>query len=196
MVTSGTAAFERPAAIANRGDELSKAAAFRARLAEFLFVGGATLFLFPLSWLLRKKVGLDASEYAVGFLTFYGAYLINDPHFTVTYFLFYKDVRKRAFGSEYSPAQRIRYVVAGLVVPACAGGVGRTRSDSPLRSDARLDDPAHVSSGRLALREAGLRRGDRSVGATRCAHRHERAQGHPRSIASRTGPMRGQTQRP
>src|SRR6476469_1989558 len=82
-----------------------------------MLVGGATLVLFPLSWLLRKKVGLDASEYAVGFLTFYGAYLINDPHFTVTYFLFYKGVRRRDFGSEFSVAHRVRYVLAGLVVP-------------------------------------------------------------------------------
>jgi len=82
-----------------------------------MLVGGATLVLFPLSWLLRKKVGLDASEYAVGFLTFYGAYVINDPHFTVTYFLFYKDVEARALGSEFSLAQRVRYAIAGLVVP-------------------------------------------------------------------------------
>jgi hypothetical protein len=83
-----------------------------------MLVGGATLVLFPLAWLLRKSVGLDASELTVGFLTFYGAYVINDPHFSVTYLLFYKNVRKRAFGTEFSVPQRIRYLVAGLVVPA------------------------------------------------------------------------------
>jgi hypothetical protein len=80
-------------------------------------VGGATLVLFPLAWLVRRLVGLDSSELAVGFLTFYGAYVINDPHFAVTYFLFYKDARRRAFAVEFSLAQRLRYVVAGLVVP-------------------------------------------------------------------------------
>jgi hypothetical protein len=88
------------------------------RVLEFMAVGGATLVLFPLAWLLRWRVGLDSSEYAVGFLTFYAAFVINDPHFAVTYLLFYKDAKKRAFGLEISLAQRIRYFVAGVVVPA------------------------------------------------------------------------------
>ena len=55
------------------------------------------------------------------FLTFYGAYVINDPHFAVTYLLFYKDARKRAFGIEWSRAFRIRYLLAGVVVPVVLG---------------------------------------------------------------------------
>jgi hypothetical protein len=85
--------------------------------AEFMLVGGATLFLFPLSWIARAWIGLDASELAIGFLAFYGAYVINDPHFTVTYVLFYEDVRRRAFGRSSPLAQRVRYIVAGFVVP-------------------------------------------------------------------------------
>jgi hypothetical protein len=84
---------------------------------EFMLVGGATLVLFPLAWLVRKSVGLDASEFAVGFLTFHAAYVINDPHFAVTYLLFYKDMRKRTSAPDLSLAQRIRYVIAGFVVP-------------------------------------------------------------------------------
>jgi hypothetical protein len=87
------------------------------RVAEFMLVGGATLLLFPLAWLLRRSVGLDAAEYTAGFLTFYGAYVVNDPHFAVTYLLFYKDARRRAFGRHVTPAQRARYWVAGAVVP-------------------------------------------------------------------------------
>jgi hypothetical protein len=90
---------------------------WKGRLSEFLLVGGLTPFLFPLSWWLRKKLGLDAAEYAVGFTMFHAAFLINDPHFAVTYFLFYKDGRARAFGSVFDRAQRARYLVAGLVVP-------------------------------------------------------------------------------
>jgi hypothetical protein len=71
-----------------------------------------------LGWLLRRRIGLDASDYAVGFLTFYGAYIINDPHFAVTYLLFYKDAKTRALGREFSLSHRIRYLVAGTVVPA------------------------------------------------------------------------------
>lgn len=91
--------------------------AFRSRTVEFMLVGGATLILFPLAWLLRRAVGLDSSELAVGFLTFYGAYVVNDPHFAVTYLLFYKDIRNRALSTTFTRAQRARYVVAGLVVP-------------------------------------------------------------------------------
>ena len=56
----------------------------RARLVEFLLVGGATLVLFPLAWLFRSAAGLDTSELAVGFLAFHAAHVINDPHFAVT----------------------------------------------------------------------------------------------------------------
>ncbi|WP_437815341.1 hypothetical protein [Sorangium sp. So ce1078] len=109
--------------------------AWRARLIEFLLVGGATLVLFPLAWLLRRAVGLDDSELAIGFLTFHAATVINDPHFAVTYLLFYKDARRRALGGVLAPAQRARYIVAGLLVPlallawaACALATGSART--------------------------------------------------------------------
>ena len=87
------------------------------RSVEFLLVGGATLFLFPLLWLLRTVVGLGSAELAVGFLMFHAAHLINDPHFAVTYLLFYKDARQRAFGDVFAPWQRVRYLIAGVLVP-------------------------------------------------------------------------------
>ncbi len=95
--------------------------AWRARLVEFLAVGGVTPFLFPISWLLRKTLGLDSSELAVGFLMFHAAHVINDPHFAVTYLLFYKDGTARAFGSAFKPWQRLRYLVAGVLVPLTLG---------------------------------------------------------------------------
>jgi hypothetical protein len=85
---------------------------------EFLLVGGATPLLFGLSWLMLRAVGLDSADLAVGFLFFYGAHFINDPHFSVTYFLFYDRARARAFGGEFGRAQWARYVFVGLVVPA------------------------------------------------------------------------------
>ena len=88
---------------------------------EFLAVGGATLLLYPLLWLLRAVVGLDAAELAVGFLMFHGAHLINDPHFSVTYLLFYKNVRRRAFGPDFGVQQRLRYLIAGALVPLALG---------------------------------------------------------------------------
>lgn len=80
-------------------------------------MGGGTLVVFPVLWLLRRVLGLDSAELAVGFLMFHAAHVINDPHFSVTYFLFYRDVKRRALGDAWSVAQRIRYVVAGFVVP-------------------------------------------------------------------------------
>jgi len=85
---------------------------------ELLTVGGLTLLLFPLAWLLRSGLGLDESELLVGFVMFHAAHFMNDPHFAVTYLLFYKDVRARALGNAWSASQRARYVVAGFVVPA------------------------------------------------------------------------------
>jgi hypothetical protein len=87
-------------------------------VAEFLLVGGATPLLFLLSWWLRRTVGLDAADLAFGFTFFYAAHVINDPHFSVTYLLFYEDVRERAFGRELPAVQRARYLLAGLLVPA------------------------------------------------------------------------------
>jgi hypothetical protein len=87
------------------------------RLGEFLCVGGITPFLFPLSWLLRRRFGLDQADYAVGFLFFYGAYLVNDPHFAVTYLLFYRNARERAFGTAFSKVQRGLYLLAGFAIP-------------------------------------------------------------------------------
>jgi hypothetical protein len=86
-------------------------------LGELLAVGGLTPLLFPLSWLLRRAVAPGAAELAVGFTMFHAAHVINDPHFAVTYVLFYEDTRGRVLGSVFPPAQRLRYVVAGFVVP-------------------------------------------------------------------------------
>ncbi|HEY6724321.1 MAG TPA: hypothetical protein VI197_09820 [Polyangiaceae bacterium] len=99
-------------------------------LVEFLVVGGATLLLFPLVWLLRWATDLDTSELIVGFVTFHAAAVINDPHFSVTYLLFYKNARARWFGIESdagassvaSKKQRLRYVFAGVLVPLVLAG--------------------------------------------------------------------------
>ncbi len=106
--------------------ELTEAAqpGLRARVprsVEFIAVGGGTLVLFPLLWLLRRIIGLDSAELAVGFLMFHGAHLINDPHFAVTYLLFYKDAKRRAFGNAFSTGQRARYWVAAALVPGALG---------------------------------------------------------------------------
>jgi hypothetical protein len=91
------------------------------RASEFFLVGGGTPLLFAASWLIRRRFGVDPSLYAVGFFFFYAAYVINDPHFGVTYLLFYRDFRARAFGGAFAPAQRARYLLSGIVVPLALG---------------------------------------------------------------------------
>lgn len=86
-------------------------------LLEWLVVGGATLFLYPLAFALRRVVGLDAAELAAGFFTFHLAYVLNDPHFCVTYLLFYRDARSRALDPAVPIAQRARIVAAGVLFP-------------------------------------------------------------------------------
>ncbi len=84
---------------------------------EFLLVGGGTLLLLPLLWACRAGLGLDEAELLIGAFGFHAASLINDPHFSVTYLLFYKDAKHRALGNVYGPAQRARYWAAGVVAP-------------------------------------------------------------------------------
>ena len=92
------------------------------RVTEFLLVGGVTPLLFGLSWLLRESLGLSVAEYWTGFTFFYAAHLLNDPHFAVTYLLFYRDGRARAFGDRFGRAQRMRYLAAGVLAPLALGG--------------------------------------------------------------------------
>jgi hypothetical protein len=99
------------------GEELA-GSKLAAGAVEFLAVGGATLLLFPIAWLVRTSFGLSAAELAIGFVMFHAAHFINDPHFCVTYLLFYKDFRARLTTVAWNGAQRARYVIAGLVVPA------------------------------------------------------------------------------
>ncbi|MBX3228880.1 MAG: hypothetical protein KIT84_41885 [Labilithrix sp.] len=89
----------------------------RRAIAEVMLTGGATLFLYPISWLLRRSFGLESAEYETSFFFFYLAYVINDPHFAVTYLLFYRDAKKRAFSPEVPRVQRARWIVSGVVVP-------------------------------------------------------------------------------
>ncbi|MGC4094780.1 MAG: hypothetical protein QM756_44060 [Polyangiaceae bacterium] len=103
--------------------ETARSASSRKRaLGEFLLVGGATWLFLPIGYLLRAGLGFDDAELVVGFTLFHAAHVINNPHFAVTYLLFYRNLRERAFGASLSRTQRLRYVFAGLVVPLALGG--------------------------------------------------------------------------
>ena len=121
-VTSASVAEPRPLnpspPSSTAGAERRGGARLGTGLGELLAVGGLTPLLFPASWALRRWLGLDAADLVVGFTFFHAAFVVNDPHFSVTYVLFYRDVRARALGDAFAPAQRARYLVAGFVVPA------------------------------------------------------------------------------
>lgn len=90
----------------------------RGALVELLATGALSPLLLPVAWLARQHFGLAPAELAIGFLTFHAASVINDPHFAVTYVLFYRDARNRALSPEWPSGWRARYWLAGLVVPA------------------------------------------------------------------------------
>lgn len=102
---------------------------------EFLAVGGATLLLYPLAVWFQRASGLEYSTYLTSMVAFYAAHVINDPHFGVTYVLFYRRLKRRLFGGEFRGLQRARYAWAGFVVPMLmvAWIVWAMRSQSPVR---------------------------------------------------------------
>ena len=79
-------------------------------------LGGGTLVLFPLVWLLRSRVGLDASETFIDAFAYHAALVINNPHFAVTYLLFYKDARKRVLRGELAGSIEVVFNFFPLVV--------------------------------------------------------------------------------
>lgn len=119
VVTDSAAALHAPETAAAELD-LGRSGSARqlAGALELLLAGGGTLLVLPLCWWLRAALGLDEGELLVGAAMFHAASLINDPHFSVTYLLFYRDARARALGPAYRGAQRLRYWLVGVAAPA------------------------------------------------------------------------------
>ena len=103
-MTSTTAALELPAPASEAIEDTPRSQPPVRPWVEFLVVGGATLLLFPIAWALRGVVGLDTSELVFGFTFFHAARVLNDPHFAVTYILFYRDARARPPACRSLPA--------------------------------------------------------------------------------------------
>lgn len=86
---------------------------------DFFCLGGATLLLIP--WLAL----LPAEWKAYGdvlVITTLLAHFINNPHFAHSYHLFYRGFASRGFSADYPRAWRIRYLIAGVAVPAALIG--------------------------------------------------------------------------
>ncbi|VAV93035.1 hypothetical protein MNBD_ALPHA06-795 [hydrothermal vent metagenome] len=87
---------------------------------EFFAAGGLSLLLLPLA-LLFAPDGKEAEVTLVGVASIWLVYVINDPHFMVTYQIFYRDFFAKIKGQGYQRAEQVRYVMAGLVLPALLG---------------------------------------------------------------------------
>jgi hypothetical protein len=80
---------------------------------DFLCLGGASLLLLPL------LIALPETSRPVLILVMWAiAEVINHPHFAASYQIFYRGFRQKAFGAVLNRSMRIRYIVAGLAVPA------------------------------------------------------------------------------
>jgi hypothetical protein len=84
-------------------------------LFDFLTLGGGSLIVCGAIALLLPK-GIPTLQQAL-LVTILMA-TINQPHFAHSYQMFYRHFREKAFGASYPRALRIRYIVAGLAVPA------------------------------------------------------------------------------
>jgi hypothetical protein len=98
-----------------RGTSEPQPGYFFGPLVDFLYLGGGSIIVCGLIALLLPN---GISDAGLGGLVIILMTLINQPHFAHSYQIFYRDFRTKAFGQTYAPALRLRYIVAGLVVPA------------------------------------------------------------------------------
>ena len=113
--------------------EAATARPWLGRAVELLMVGGVTPLCFLVSWLLRHTLPFSVADLVVGFTFFHLAFVLNDPHFSVTYLLFYEDFRDRARGRAFSPSLQVGYLLAGIAAPVVllAWGFGAVLAGSP-----------------------------------------------------------------
>src|SRR5258706_8737370 len=82
---------------------------------DFFALGGGSLIVCGLIALALPK-GIPNLQLAV--LITVLMTLINQPHFAHSYQIFYRGFREKAFGDSYARDLRVRYIFAGLLVPA------------------------------------------------------------------------------
>ncbi len=83
---------------------------------EFFAAGGLSILLLPL-FVLFAPDGHETQISLIAMASFWLAYVINDPHFLVTYQIFYRDFAAKIKGRGYQKPEQIRYVMAGMVLP-------------------------------------------------------------------------------
>ena len=84
-------------------------------LVDFLLLGGGSIVLCAAIVLLLPRGIPSAQQLALISIIMIA---INQPHFANSYQLFYDNFREKAFGAAYPRNLRLRYIFAGIVVPA------------------------------------------------------------------------------
>ncbi len=84
-------------------------------LTDFLCLGGGSIIVCGALALLLPQGIPEVQNAALATLL---VTAINQPHFAHSYQMFYANFKEKAFGAAYPPSLRLRYVTAGLVVPA------------------------------------------------------------------------------
>lgn len=81
---------------------------------DFLMLGGASIIICAAIAVIFPR-GIPTAQQAV--LITILMTIINQPHFAHSYQMFYRNYREKAFGASYPRALRLRYIIAGLLVP-------------------------------------------------------------------------------
>ena len=82
-------------------------------IVDFLCLGGGSLLiLFPI--LLWASEDIRPSLVVA---TFFGGYLLNQPHFAHSYQIFYRNFRSKLLSDEYPKFLRLKYTLSGIIVP-------------------------------------------------------------------------------
>ncbi|MCZ6638018.1 MAG: hypothetical protein O7C66_07480 [Alphaproteobacteria bacterium] len=81
---------------------------------DFLCLGGGSLIVLIPLLLFRPA---EASVPVLAGISIAIANVINHPNFAHSYQIFYRNFRIKAFGQDYRPRLRARYVLAGIFVP-------------------------------------------------------------------------------
>jgi hypothetical protein len=106
---------------------------------DFLTLGGGSVLICGLIALLLPE-GIPTMQQAVLVTVLMAA--INQPHFAHSYQMFYRNFGAKAFGASYPRTLRLRYILAGILVPAALiaflGAAALSRSPRVLAYGANL----------------------------------------------------------
>ena len=84
---------------------------------DIWLLGGLSYVALLAVWLVTDVAGVNL-KYSLPWWVFYAAFVVNYPHFSYSYQLFYRGFVGRLFGDETELTSRLRLLLAGIIVPA------------------------------------------------------------------------------